>query len=275
MIDLHSHTTASDGQHDPWELVELAAAAGVTALAVTDHDTVSGIEAARSHASARGLRLIPGIELSAFVFRKEVHILGHFLHPDEPEIGRFSDTLRRERALRMEQMVQKMRQLGYPVSMEQVLRIAGDAHLARPHLARLLVERGWCLDTKEAFDRFLGDGKPAFVDRFRLTAEDAIALIRGAGGTATLAHPATSKVDEHEIVQLKDAGLAGLEVHHSDHNPAARERLLAIARRLDLVPTAGSDFHGEKVAPGRKLGTAAMDAAAFEALRARAPHPSA
>ena len=275
MIDLHSHTTASDGQHTPEELLALAATAGVTTLAVTDHDTVSGLAAASEAARARGIRLVPGIELSAFVFRKEVHILGHFIQPGNPELSRFSDKLRHERQVRMEQMVQKMRGLGFPVSMADVLGIAKDAHLGRPHLARVLVERGWCLDTKEAFDRFLGDGKPAFVDRFRLTAEDAIRLIRDAGGTATLAHPAVSKVEEFEVTQLKNAGLAGLEVEHSDQNAQIRERLLGIAARLDLIPTAGSDFHGEKVAPGRKIGTAAMDPRSFEALRGRASNPSA
>jgi len=274
MIDLHSHTTASDGQHAPEELIALAHAAGVTTLAVTDHDTVAGLPAARAAAEAKGLRLVPGIELSAFLFRKEVHILGHFLDPHSPEIARFADLLRDERLHRMEQMVQKMKQLGYPISMEDVRRLAGDAHLARPHLARVLVEKGYCLDTKEAFDRFLGEGQPACVDRFRLTAEDAIRLIQGAGGTATLAHPAVSKVEEFEIAQLQRQGLAGLEVAHSDQTPSVREKLLGLARKFDLVATAGSDFHGEKVAPGRKLGTAAMAPDAFQALHARAPRPT-
>ncbi len=270
MIDLHSHTTASDGQHTPDELLALAAAAGVTVLAVTDHDTVAGLEAAEAAARARGVELVPGIELSAFVLGREVHILGHFLRREDPDIAQFSDRLRLERERRMEQMVEKMRKLGYPVRMEEVQALAGGAHLGRPHLARVLVERGWCVDTKEAFDRFLGNGRPAWVDRYRLEGADAIQLIRNAGGTATLAHPGTSKMNRPEIQMLAKAGLTGLEVDHSDHNPSVREKYLALAREFDLVPTAGSDFHGEKVAPGRHLGTASMPPERFEALRSRA-----
>ncbi len=270
MIDLHSHTTASDGQHPPQELLALAASAGVTVLAVTDHDTVAGLAAAKEAASARGLELVPGIELSAFVHGREAHILGHFLRPEDPDISRFADTLRTERETRMGQMVEKMRKLGFPVRMEDVYAIAGEAHLGRPHLARALVEKGWCVDTKEAFDRFLGDGRPAWVDRYRLEGVDAIRLIRNAGGTATLAHPGTSRMNRVEIEALAKAGLAGLEVFHSDHNPSVREKYLALAREFDLVPTAGSDFHGEKVAPGRTLGTASMPPELFAKLRARA-----
>src|SRR5687767_12672936 len=174
MIDLHSHTTASDGQHPPETLVQLAVEAGVTCLAVTDHDTVAGLDAARAAARGRGLEIVHGIELSAFVFRKEIHVLGHFVNPAYGELQSFAHRLRGERESRMRQMVEKMKGLGYPVSMEDVLGVAGDAHLARPHLARVLVNKGFCLDTKEAFDRFLGDGKPGWVQRFKLSAEDAI-----------------------------------------------------------------------------------------------------
>ena len=270
MIDLHSHTTASDGEHSPEALVQLAVAAGVTHLAVTDHDTVAGLEAARGAALGRGLEIVHGIELSAFVFRREVHILGHFVDPAYAELQSFAAHLRVERESRMRQMVERMKGLGYPVSMADVLAVAGDAHLARPHLARVLVLKGFCLDTKEAFDRFLGDGKPGWAQRFKLTAEDSIRLVRAAGGAATLAHPFVSKVDRHEVQQLKDAGLAGLEVHHSDHPAPVREKLLGWAKELDLVPTAGSDFHGASVCPGRDLGTASMAPADFDALRRRA-----
>ncbi|WP_225413018.1 PHP domain-containing protein [Stigmatella hybrida] len=270
MIDLHSHTTASDGQHSPEELLTMAAAAGVTVLAVTDHDTVAGLAAAKAAAATRGVELVPGIELSAFVLGREAHILGHFLRPEDPGIARFADALRTEREQRMKQMVDKMRKLGFPVRMEDVYALAEDAHLGRPHLARVLVEKGWCVDTKDAFDRFLGSGRPAWVDRYRLDGADAIQLIRAAGGTATLAHPGSSKMNRAEIALLAKAGLAGLEVLHADHNPSVREKYVALAREFGLVVTAGSDFHGEKVAPGRHLGMASMPAALFQQLRARA-----
>lgn len=270
MIDLHSHTTASDGQYSPEELLSLARQAGVRVLAVTDHDTVSGLPRADAAARKEGLTLIDGIELSAFVHGKEVHILGHFLQRDEPELARFSDRLREERRSRMEEMVTKMKSLGYPVTMAEVEALAQGAHLGRPHLARLMVEKGFTTSVKEAFDRWLGDGKPGCVPRFKLSGQEAIGLIRRARGAATVAHPAVSRVDKYDLKTLVDAGLSGLEVDHGDHDVGARRRLLDWARELDLVPTAGSDFHGERVAPDRKLGDADMPLERFEALKARA-----
>jgi len=270
MIDLHSHTTASDGQHEPEELLRRAKEAGVSTLAVTDHDTVAGLKRARDAAKAHGLALVNGIELSAFINGREVHILGHFVNDEDADLASFSQLLRRERETRMAQMVQKMNALGFPVTLQEVQTLAGEGQLGRPHLARVLVEKDYCADTKEAFDRFLADGKPGWVDRYRLSCEKAIELIRNSGGAATVAHPGVSKVNTYELTQMKAAGLAGIEVFHSDHVPSLREKLLNDARKLDLLPTAGSDFHGEKVAPGRKLGTASMDRSLFDALHQRA-----
>lgn len=270
MIDLHSHTTASDGQYAPSELLARAASAGVTVLAVTDHDTVAGLAEAAEAARAHGVELVPGIELSAFIHGREVHILGHFLRPEDEDLARFSERLRQERDRRMEAMVAKLRQLGYPVRLEQVLEVAGDAQLGRPHLARVMVDRGWCLDVKEAFDRFLGTGRAAWVERFKLEGAEAIRLIRDAGGTATLAHPAASKMERVEIRALARAGLMGLEVGHGDPNPSVRRKYLGLAAEFGLVPTAGSDFHGEKVSPDHRLGSAAMEPALFQQLKAHA-----
>lgn len=270
MIDLHSHTTASDGQHSPEELLSLAQRAGVSVLAVTDHDTVAGLGRAEAAAAAHGITLVNGIELSAFVHGKEIHILGHFLRREEPALATFQDRLGHERRGRMEEMVARMRHLGFPVSMAEVEALAAGAHLGRPHLARVLVEKGFTTSVKEAFDRWLGDGKPGCVPRFKLEGKDAIALIRGAGGVATVAHPAVSRVDRWDLKELTDDGLGGLEVDHADHDPGTRKRLLEWAADLNLIPTAGSDFHGEKVAPGRDLGAASMAKDRFEALKQRA-----
>lgn len=166
-----------------------------------------------------------------------------------------------------------MRELGFPVTMEAVRAVAGGANLGRPHLARLLVDRGWCRDLNDAFNRFLGEGKPANVQRYKLTAEDAVALVHAAGGTATLAHPGSSKLDRYEITTLKRAGLDGLEVLHSEHHPGQREKFLRIADDLDLVPTAGSDFHGPRSTPRAQLGRPGMPEAQLERLRARARAP--
>lgn len=275
MIDLHSHTTASDGQHSPDELLALAAQAGVKALAVTDHDTVAGLAGASAAALRFGIELVAGIELSAFLDNREVHVLGHFVDPASDELRSFSALLKTERASRMEAMVVKMNGLGYPITMADVLAIAGEAQLGRPHLARALVERRFCSSTKDAFDRFLGAGKQAFVDRYRLSCEEAIALIDRAGGVATVAHPGVSRIEKMDLSRLKAVGLTGLEVYHPDHVPSAREKFLGFARSLELIPTAGSDFHGEKVAPGRALGAATMPPMEFQALRQRARAPAA
>ena len=275
MIDLHSHTTASDGQHSPTDLVALAAGAGVTALAVTDHDTVEGLAEATEAARARGMELVPGIELSAFVNKREVHILGHFVRPDFERLAHYAARLRVEREERMVRMVERLQGMGFPIQMEEVRALAGGAQLGRPHLARVMVERRWCLDVKQAFDRFLGAGKPAWVERFKLDGKDAIHLIHQAGGTATLAHPGSSKLERYDILLLARAGLDGLEALHSDHNPSVRQRYMKFATEFDLVPTGGSDFHGEQVTPGRRPGDSPTPAENFARLRARAsnPHP--
>lgn len=250
----------------------MAKAAGVQRLAVTDHDTVAGLERAEAAAQAHGMELVPGIELSAFLDdlgRREIHVLGHFVDRTNEALGSFSEKLRHERETRMGAMVAKMQELGFPVTMEEVRDVAKDAHLGRPHLALVLVNKRFCTSTKEAFDRFLGDGRPAHVGRFKLASKDAIDLIHGAGGTATLAHPGVNRVERSDLQDLRAKGLDGLEVYHSDHNPSTREKYLKIAAELDLVPTAGSDFHGERVAPNRHLGSADMPAVNFEALRAR------
>jgi predicted metal-dependent phosphoesterase TrpH len=269
VIDLHSHTTASDGQYSPHELLSRAHAAGITTLAVTDHDTVAGLADAGKSARELGVELVPGIEISAYVDVREVHVLGHFVRSDDPTLLAFCAGVKIERTTRMQRMVERMASLGYPVGMDEVQAIAQGAQLCRPHLARALLARGYVTSTKDAFDRWLGDGKPGHVDREKLSAGKAIQLIHGAGGTATLAHPAVSRMGRAEIEEMKKQGLDGLEVDHSDQPPPTREKMRAISELLGLIPTAGSDFHGEKVAPARVLGTASMDPGRFAALRAR------
>ncbi|HZX43656.1 MAG TPA: PHP domain-containing protein [Myxococcaceae bacterium] len=270
MIDLHSHTTASDGEHSPEDLLSRARAAGVTTLAVTDHDTVKGLARAQAAAEAQGIRLVPGIEVSTEAEGREIHILGHFVNPAEPGLVSYSERLGDERAERMGRMVARMNQLGFPITLAEVERIAAGAHLGRPHLALALVARGYVTSTHEAFDRFLGDGKPGYVNRFRLAAEEAITMLHRAGGTATLAHPGSSKVSSYTVEQLAKAGLDGMEIFHPDHVPSQREAFLRQADALGLVPTAGSDYHGPRVTPDRRLGMVSLDPAHFARLEARA-----
>ncbi len=270
MIDLHSHTTASDGEHSPEALLALARAAGVTVLAVTDHDTVSGLGRAGAAAEAEGVRFVPGIEVSATAAGREVHVLGHFVDATESGLSSYSARLKDERAVRMGRMVQRMGELGFPVSLEEVEKIGGGAHLGRPHLALALLNRGHVSSTREAFDRFLADGRPGNVDRFRVSAEEAVRLLHAAGGTATLAHPGPSKVTTPTLEALARAGLDGLEVFHVDHVPSQREAFLRTADALGLIPTGGSDYHGARVSPGRKPGGSTTPPEAFARLVARA-----
>jgi predicted metal-dependent phosphoesterase TrpH len=270
VIDLHSHTTASDGEHPPEELVRRAAAAGIRTLSVTDHDTVDALEHVDAACRARGMTLVPGIEVSARAAGREVHVLGHFVNPRAPALLAHCAAFRNERVTRMEAMLRKLAALGHVVTMEEVQRVAGGATLGRPHLARVLVNRRVSSSVREAFQSLLGDHGPAFVPRALPDAAEAIALVHAAGGTATLAHPGCSRMDDVHIAPLAEAGLDGLEVFHPDHPPGAVRRFLQMAADLRLVATSGSDFHGENVSPDKRLGTADMPAERLAALQERA-----
>lgn len=268
-IDLHSHSTASDGQYPAEQVAERAAAAGLAVWALTDHDSIAQLRPARAAAEARGLRFVPGIELSVHLDRREVHLLGHFVDPGSATLRGFEDLLAEKRRVRMGEMIEKLAELGVALEPEEIEKFSGGKTLARPHVARALVERGVVGSVKEAFDRFLGEGRPAYVGRYRLTVQDAIALVRGAGGTATIAHPGLNRIERGDLERMKGWGLAGVETYHADHVPSQREKYLRLCQELDLVPTAGSDYHGEAVAPGRKLGMVSMGEPELERLEAR------
>ena len=269
MIDLHSHTTASDGEHPAKELIRRASEAGVTTLAVTDHDTVAGLGEAAQAAQQRGIRLVPGIELTAFLDGAEVHLLGHFIDPANAHLASMGATLRQGRRDRMAKMIDRLRAAGVVVDMQKVEAIGGTENLRRPHLARLLVQEGHASSVQDAFDKFLARGRPGYVEHPILGLREAIALVRETGGSATVAHPGVSHLDRPAIAQMKLWGLAGIEVDHSDHHAPDRDKWRTLARDLDLVPTAGSDFHGETVTPGRRLGGVGMPPADLARLEAR------
>jgi 3',5'-nucleoside bisphosphate phosphatase len=268
-IDLHSHSLASDGQYPAEEVALRAAEAGVAVWALTDHDSVAALPAARAAAEERGIRFIPGIELSAHLDRREIHLLGHFVDPQSEALLRFEDLLAEKRRVRMGEMIHKLAAVGVALAPEEIEKFSGGKTLGRPHVARAMVDRGVVSSVKEAFDRYLGEGRPAYVGRYRLSAEDAIALVRGAGGSASLAHPGVNRIERGDLDRLAAWGLAGVEAYHPDHVPSQKEKYLKIAADLDLVPTAGSDFHGEAVAPDRKLGMVTMSEAELARLEAR------
>jgi predicted metal-dependent phosphoesterase TrpH len=270
-IDLHTHSLASDGELTPSDVAARARAAGVAVWGLCDHDTVAGLVEARAAAEVQGIRFVAGIELSTFLGAKEIHVLGHFVDPAHPSMREFEDFLAEHRRGRMQRIVERLAALGVRIRPEDVEKFSGGKTIGRPHVARAVVEAGAAATVKEAFDRYLGEGRPAYVGRYRLEAAEAVRLVRGAGGTATVAHPGVSRLERHDLAQLRAAGMDGLEVHHADHVPSQREKYLRIADELGLVPTAGSDYHGPAVSPDRKLGGVTMPPEDLARLEARRP----
>ena len=271
IIDLHTHSTASDGQYRPVDVARRAAEAGTLAWALTDHDTVAGLEPAARAARDLNVRFVPGIELSALLDEREVHVLGHFIDPSHPRLREFEDLLADHRRTRVQKIVRLLAERGVEVTEEAIVACSGGKTIGRPHVARALLEAGAVSSVKEAFDRWLGEGRPAYVGRYRLTAEDAVTMIRKAGGTATLAHPGVSRVNPRELPRLRRLGFDGVEADHPDHPAEQAARFREEAAAAGLVCTAGSDFHGEVVAPDRFLGTSRMSAAELDRLEARRP----
>jgi len=271
VIDIHTHSRASDGEYGAEELAGRAAASGLTVWGLCDHDTVAALQAAADAAGRLGIRFVPGIELSAFLDRMEIHLLGHFVDPAHETLRKFEDFLAERRRERMELMIGKLAAQGVVVRAEQIERHSGGKTIGRPHVAKAIVEAGQASTVKEAFDRYIGEGRPAYVQRFRLEAAEAVELVRGAGGTVTIAHPGLSKLERGELRRLREAGIVGLEVAHPEHNPSMREKYARLASELGFVATAGSDYHGATVSPGRQLGAVSMDPEAFARLESLRP----
>lgn len=251
-VDLHMHSTASDGARVPADVVEAAARAGLAAIALTDHDTLAGVDEARAAGERLGVRVIPGVELSAMEGKEELHLLGLHLSrpaPIERELADFREA-RRERAGRI---VERLNALGIPVTVDDVLAQAAGGAVGRPHIARALVAGGWARDLRDAFDRLLGNGRPAYVEKRRLAIADAIRLIHEAGGIAVYAHPGAGAT-RARLEALRAAGLDGVEVRHPSHSAEDIARIGALADHLALLPSGGSDWHGTGEGP-RTIGS--------------------
>lgn len=249
-IDLHTHSTASDGTDTPAELVRNAADAGLDVVALTDHDTVGGHTEALAALPA-GLTLVTGAELSCRLDGVGMHLLAYLFDPEEPELSRERELVRDDRTPRAQAMVGKLRALGVDITWEQVARIAGDGSVGRPHLASALVELGVVPTVSDAFTPdWLADGGRAYAGKHELDPFDAIRLVKAAGGVTVFAHPAAVKrgrcVPEAVIAELAAAGLDGIEVDHMDHDTATRARLRALAGDLGLLTTGSSDYHGSR-----------------------------
>lgn len=246
-FDLHVHTNHSDGMFSPEKVIDLARERNLQGIAITDHDTVSGIDIAMDFSkNYKNFKVIPGIEFSTIFNDEEVHILGYFINHQDPNILDITDKLRKSRLTRGISMVKKLNDLGFQVNIDEVIEISGGELIGRPHIARVLVSKGYVANIEEAFSRFLDRGKPAYVERYRITIEEAISIICNSGGYAILAHPGILK-DKSIIEYCIDKGINGIECIHSKHNKLDSDYLKVIANTNSLIITAGSDFHGDNM----------------------------
>jgi hypothetical protein len=252
-IDLHTHSTASDGSVPPAELPALAFEAGLAAMALTDHDTVAGHKPCGSACGAVGIDFVPGIELSCNRGqpRGAMHMLGYFVSPDAPKLNAVINDLSTARHERAPLIIERLNDLDLPLTLDEVQRESGSAAIGRPHIAAAMQRKGYVDSVADAFRRYLGYGKPAYVRKDNLPTDRAIDAIHDAGGLAILAHPIQLRcADEQDLQQvvrrLVDEGLDGLEVYHSDHDEPHRAQYRALAQRLGLLRTGGSDYHGDR-----------------------------
>lgn len=289
-VDLHMHSCVSDGRYAPAELIARAAAAGLQVIALTDHDNVDGIPAALEAAQKfPNLRVIPGVEISTEEPEGEVHVLGYFIDCGNPELLAALEKSRESRVGRAHAMLEKLAGLGMPLEWKRVQQIAGDGTIGRPHIAQALLEKGYIATLKEAFEKYIADGGPAYVERIKITPAETVELISRAGGIAVLAHPLTSKrirgasgttalepktakLDEPEatIARLKKNGLAGIEAYYGEYTQEQVQSLLKLAEKYGLLATGGSDYHGLDENAETRLGGAKVPLAAAEKLIARA-----
>lgn len=272
MIDLHLHTTASDGTLAPADLVARAAQARLSTISVTDHDTVAGYAEARDAAERLSLTLVPGIEITAIEDGRDVHLLGYYFDPGSAPLAEFLQQQRRNRIVRAEQISERLRQLGYAIDtrrlLDQAERLTGRS-IGRPQVADALVEAGHVRTRDEAFERFLGAGRPAFIARCGEPPEHVVEIVRGAGGIVSLAHPGLLGMD-HLIPRLAGAGLTAIEVVHSEHSLEHERRYRETASAHGLAVSGGSDYHGDHGRRAAAFGVLTLPPDDFERLRARA-----
>jgi predicted metal-dependent phosphoesterase TrpH len=290
-VDLHLHSCVSDGRYTPAEVVSKAAGLGLSFIALTDHDNVDGLtsalEAARNYP---GLKVIPGVEISTVIMANrdtkrtirllngntidepggEVHILGYFLDYTNRELLATLKTMRESREQRAEGMVTKLTDLGMPIEWKRVQEIAGDGSIGRPHIAQALLEKGYISTLREAFEKYIAFGGPAYVQREKLSPVEAVELLLRANGLPVLAHPLTNNIPETLIASLKNSGLVGIETYYGRYNPDEIKRLLNLADKYGLIATGGSDYHGLDDNAETMMGWPDVPLAAAERLMALA-----
>ena len=269
-VDLHSHTTASDGSLTPRELVREAVKRGVRVLAITDHDSTGGLAEAFAEAALHPpLTIVPGLEINCDVDGGEVHVLGYYIDYQADWFQTFLSEQRAERVARVHRIAARLAELGMPIEPEEVLALVQEGSAGRPHVAQVMVKRGYVKSVREAFDKYLRAGGPANVPRRRLPPAEAVAVIRRAGGVPVFAHPGLAGQDAM-IPDLVRAGLMGIEVYYAEHSAAQTAAYLALCRDHGLMATGGSDFHGPQTGRTNPLGTPAVSMAVWEELKQRA-----
>lgn len=266
-IDLHTHTTASDGLLSPEQLVDMARNAGVHVLAICDHDSTDGVDAAVAAGMRLGVEVIPAVEINTDVDQGEVHVLGYFIDHREVWLQEFLRRLRDGRLHRAERMVEKLNALGIKVDFARVRALAQGA-VGRPHVAWAMVEAGTVKSVEEAFDRYIGRSGPAYVERMKVTPVEAVQVILRADGIPVLAHPGWG-VQDAMIASLVDVGLEGIEAYYPEHTPAMQAHYLALAKQHNLLVTGGTDFHGTNLATKAPIGGQFVPAEVIDKLKER------
>ena len=270
-VDLHIHSTASDGRLSPAEVVRKSAEAGLTVIALADHDTVDSIVPALEAAKTfPGLRVIPCVEISTDTPKGEAHVLGYFIDYTHPELKATLASSRNSRRERARAMIAKLKDLGIYVDWQRVQEIAGSGSIGRPHIAQAMFEKGYIASIKEAFTKYIGWGGPAYVGRHKITPGEAVKLILRAKGLPVLAHPLTINDPEATVIELKAAGLVGIETYYDGATNEEINRLVSLADRYGLITTGGSDYHGLDASTETMIGGAAVPIAAAEQLIALA-----
>ncbi len=268
IVDLHSHTTASDGLYAPSALLQRAVDQGVNILAITDHDTVDAIPLAIEHAKSLPLKLIQGIEITCYAGTTEIHVLGLGVRHDAPGFREWLCGLMQERLERLMKIADVLKSHGIELDLSKVLTPGRIGSVGRPHIARLLIAGGHVKNIDQAFNKWLSPGRPAFVERMRLPAEEAIKRVHDAGGIAVQAHPGQMGKDE-DIPKLVEAGLDGLEVFHPDHSWQMKARYSRMTDELGLIATGGSDFHSNEEHHGAALGARCTPAKHWDEIERR------
>jgi predicted metal-dependent phosphoesterase TrpH len=277
IFDLHLHTTASDGTMSPAELVRYAQGKGLKVIAITDHDTIEGLAEGIQEGTKVGLEVIPGVELSADAPKGTMHLLGYYIDPASSELADKLRVLQQARMERNLKMVERLRALGISLELSEVKAAPEHGQIGRPHFAYTMVQKGYARNIQDAFDRYLGKGRPAYVEKFRFSPQEAMHFIRKAGGITVLAHPFTLKQAEPAdfealIRELKEKGLDGIEVYYPEHSDGQRKLYRSLAQKYGLVISAGSDFHGltkDEADLGEGYADRKLNYGLVEAMRAR------